>query len=184
VKLHPEIINLLQDKSGYDLTISHSCVQLAQLITDSTGRNISASTMRRLLGFYNEERQPQQFTLDAIALYLGYVNWDELIKSVEEGLSGFKEIGVDFDSNQLQTGQTLRLTYRPNRILCLSCLGNSAYLVQSCQGSTHLQPGDILIIRAILKGFPLICQSVTRDGQILGAYSTAETVGIDKIEVE
>ena len=58
--------------------MSRDCELLAPDIESATGEHIGVNTMKRLLGFIADERTPRTSTLDVIARYLGFDNWEAL----------------------------------------------------------------------------------------------------------
>ncbi len=89
MRLSFHIIELLKRKSENGLRLPSDCELLSLDIQSKTGVRIGATTLKRLLGFAQDERQPHTSTLDAIACYLGYAHWDELAKIEDEGNSDF-----------------------------------------------------------------------------------------------
>ncbi|MBO6188751.1 MAG: hypothetical protein J6O23_09675, partial [Prevotella sp.] len=65
MKLPFHIIQLLKRKSGSDLRLPSDCELLSLDIESKTGVRIGATTLKRLLGFAQDERQPHTSTLDA-----------------------------------------------------------------------------------------------------------------------
>ena len=58
------------DKSG-DFSI------LSSLIFKETGRTIGITTLKRLFCYINDDRRASEYTLNTIALYVGYKSWQE-----------------------------------------------------------------------------------------------------------
>ena len=83
MRLPFHIVQLLKDKSANDLRQLSDCEFLSLDIESKTGVRIGSTTLKRLLGFAQDERSPHASTLDAIARYLGYAHWDEL-KDIED----------------------------------------------------------------------------------------------------
>ena len=67
MKLPFHVIELLKRKSGNDLRLPADCELLSLDIQGKTGVRIGATTLKRLLGFAQDERTPHASTLDAIA---------------------------------------------------------------------------------------------------------------------
>lgn len=78
MKLPFHVIELLKRKSENDLRLPSDCELLALDILSKTGVRIGATTLKRLLGFAHDERQPHTSTLDAIARYLDFAHWEGL----------------------------------------------------------------------------------------------------------
>ena len=76
MRLPFHIVQLLKDKSVNDLRQPSDCEFLSLDIESKTGVRVGSTTLKRLLGFAQDERSPHASTLDAIARYLGYAHWD------------------------------------------------------------------------------------------------------------
>ena len=83
MKLSPYITDLLRQKSGNEIRLSRDCEFLALDVESVTGEHIGVNTMKRLLGFIADERTPRTSTLDVIARYLDFEDWDALRLSDE-----------------------------------------------------------------------------------------------------
>lgn len=66
---------------GQEIKYPRDCEGLAACITAKTGNSISSSTLKRLYRFVKTSSKPSQFTLDTIALYIGYQDWESYEKS-------------------------------------------------------------------------------------------------------
>ena len=84
MKFSPYITELLQQKARRELRLSSDCEYLALDIETVTGEHIGVNTLKRLLGFIDDEREPRLSTLDIIARYLNFNNWDERLRSLME----------------------------------------------------------------------------------------------------
>lgn len=58
------------------------CRLLSFLIMENTGLGVSEITLSRFFGFVASKFQPSAFTLNALAIYCGYDNWDTYCLSV------------------------------------------------------------------------------------------------------
>lgn len=63
---------------GQETRYSKDCEALAAEVSQKTEYNISSTTVKRLLGFAKTESKPSLFTLDIIAIYLGYKSYEDL----------------------------------------------------------------------------------------------------------
>ena len=117
MKLPFHIIQLLKEKSGNELRLPSDCEFMSLDIESKTGVRIGATTLKRLLGFAQDERMPHTSTLDAIARYLGYAHWEELAQIEDKGNSGFDRSDEEIRSVDLQRGAFVEITYLPDRIV-------------------------------------------------------------------
>ena len=117
MKLPFHVIQLLKRRSGNDLRLPSDCEFLSLDIESKTGVHIGSTTLKRLLGFAQDERTPHTSTLDAIARYLGYAYWQELSKIEDCGNSDFDAPDDEIRSADLQPGASVEITYLPDRKL-------------------------------------------------------------------
>ncbi len=62
---------------GKRILISKDCTSLSLDIAKTTNRLISETTLKRIWELVNSPFSPSQYTLDTMAIYIGYQNWDE-----------------------------------------------------------------------------------------------------------
>lgn len=182
MKLPFHIIELLKRKSGSDLRLPSDCELLSLDIESKTGVRIGATTLKRLLGFALDERQPHTSTLDAIAHYLGYAHWDELAKIEDQGNSDFDSPDGEVRSADLQFGCELEITYLPDRRVVLSYLGNNRYRIQQSENSKLLVGDEVEILGFVLH-HPLLVMQVWRSGQSLGQFTAGRISGLSSVRV-
>jgi len=68
---------------GHEIRYPKDCDILALEISSKTECKISVSTVKRLFGFTKTTSKPNQYTLDTIAIYLGYKSWQEFNNNIE-----------------------------------------------------------------------------------------------------
>ena len=127
MKLPFNIIQLLKKKSGNDLRQPSDCEFLSLDIESRTGVHIGATTLKRLVGFAQDERTPHTSTLDAIARYLGYAHWEELSQIEDKGNFDFDALDEEIRSADLQPGAQIEISYLPDRMVRMQYLGNQHY---------------------------------------------------------
>lgn len=182
MKLPFHIIEMLKRKSGSGLRLPSDCEILSLDIESKTGVRIGATTLKRLVGFAQDERTPHTSTLDAIARYLGYAHWDELSKIEDHGNSDFDTPDDEVRSADLQTGAFVEITYLPDRRLTLEYLGDNRYRVTASENS-KLQQGDEVEILNFVLHHPLLVVNVCRDGESLGQFTAGRVSGLSSIKL-
>ena len=182
MKLPFHVIELLKRKSANDLRLPADCELLSLDIQGKTGVRIGATTLKRLLGFAQDERTPHASTLDAIARYLGYAHWEELAKIEDQGNSDFNSSDDEVRSADLQVGKVVEIAYLPDRVVALKYLGNNRYKVERSQNS-KLQAGDEVEILNFVLHHPLLVVQVWRNGESLGQFTAGRVSGLSSIKV-
>ena len=178
MKLSPFVAELLIQRSGNEIRLSRDCELLTLDIEAATGEHIGVNTLKRLLGFIADERTPRTSTLDVIARYLGYDNWDALRLVDENSSNSSFDDRDEYLACYLEQGQRLLISYPPNRSLTLEHLDGNRFLVIESENS-KLLAGDQLKLTHIVRGYPLLVAEVIRDGQTLGAFTAGKAQGID-----
>jgi hypothetical protein len=178
MKFSPFITEKLSEKSGNEIRLSRDCELLVLDIESATGEHIGVNTMKRLLGFIADERMPRTSTLDVIAHYLGYENWDALRLVDENSSNSSFDDRDEYLACYLEPGQQLVIYYPPNRSLTIEHLDGNRFQVMESENS-KLIAGDLLTLTHIVRGYPLLVAEVIRDGQNLGAFTAGKAQGID-----
>lgn len=178
MKFSPFIIELLREKLGHEIRLSCDCELLALDVESVTGEHIGVNTMKRLLGFIADERTPRTSTLDVVAHYLGYANWDDLRLMDENSSNSAFDDRDEYLACYLEKGQQVHISYPPNRTLTIVNQGNNHFLVLESENG-KLQKGDLLTLTHIVRGYPLLVAEVMRDGRSLGAFTAGKSQGID-----
>ncbi|MDM8160130.1 hypothetical protein QUH73_09925 [Labilibaculum sp. K2S] len=73
-------------KFGSQLMYTKACRILADEIYDETEYRISTTTIRRIFGFLKTNTTPAKFTLNTLAIYIGYESWEEF-SSLQDDVS-------------------------------------------------------------------------------------------------
>ena len=182
MKLPFNIIQLLKKKSRSDLRLPSDCEFLSLDIESKTGIRIGATTLKRLVGFANDEREPHASTLDAIARYLGYAHWEELSQIEDKGNSDFDASDEEIRSADLQPGAYIEISYLPDRMIRMLYLGNQHYRITESQNS-KLQVDDEVEIQIFVLHHPLLVLNVWRNGEPLGQFTAGRVSGLSSIKL-
>ena len=182
MRLPFHIVQLLKEKSGSDLRQPSDCEFLSLDIESKTGVHIGATTLKRLVGFAQDERMPHTSTLDALARYLGYLHWEELSQIEDKGNSDFDTPDEEVRSADLQPDANIEITYLPDRMVRMQYLGNNQYRIAESQNS-KLQVGDEVEVQNFLLHHPLLVLNVWRHGESLGQFTAGRVSGLSSVKV-
>ena len=182
MRLPFHIVQLLRRKSENELRQPYDCEFLSLDIESKTGVRIGATTLKRLLGFAQDERVPHTSTLDTIARYLGFAHWDELSKIEDQGNSDFDAPDGEVRSANLQPEASVEITYLPDRRLVLQYLGDCRYRVTVSENS-KLHEGDEVEILNFVLHHPLLVVNVWRNGEALGQFTAGSVSGLSTIRL-
>lgn len=167
----------LQEKSGCRLSSAADIERLAHDIESVTREHVGVNTVKRLLGYLPDEREPRTTTLDVIARYLGFDTWKQLQEVEGKSNSAWGTSGNELLVAALPPGKTVAVTYKPDRRLLLRHdNGNLMTVVESA--NSKILAGDIIELATIIEGYPLIAEHVWRDGEHKGRFVAGKLQGI------
>jgi hypothetical protein len=173
---------MLENKLSHDIRYSADVKVLQQEIKKEVGVDLSLNTLRRALGVLDDGHEPSRYTLDMLAKYLGYDYWENLLEAInDEKRSVFTDINeVKVDS--LHAGDTVELSYSPDRRLKLRYEGSYNFTVTESENG-KLKEDDVIEVYSFVKDYPFIVKQVTRNGVNLGNYIGGKASGITSINV-
>lgn len=178
MKFSLKTIQLLKDRCGHDVRTPADIAGLALDIESKTGEHIGVNTLKRLLGLIDDERSPRISTLDVVARYLGYGDWDTLSQLDSGSNSSFDTIDGELPIANISPGQQVHITYLPNRRVCMEYLGENHFRVVEAENS-KLHEGDTLTISHIINKYPLLVTKVLRGDTDLGSFTAGKAQGIN-----
>ena len=178
--LNDTIIDDIKRKSGLMFDKAVDFGLLSSYIYKDTGRTIGVTTLKRLFNYINDERKTSEYSLNTIALYMGYKSWDIYSSSkMLDSEWGYKDETVYI--NALEVGTRIMIQYL-NRVVNFEVCaidGQNVLKVTSTQNSS-LKEGDILFVCKIKKGDILEANKVLR-GLNVGNYRTNGEIKVIEI---
>jgi hypothetical protein len=178
--LNNSILDDLKERSGLLFDHSKDFGLLAEQIFQATGRTIGLTTLKRMLGYIDDARKTNEYTLNTIALYLGFESWSEYMKTKRINSEwGFSDESMYTDSLALGTKVMVRYLNREVTFVVSEYGGVKVMKVISAENSS-LQVNDILFLHEVTVGEPLIAEKVIR-GTSVGNYKTNGEVSIVKV---
>lgn len=180
--LSPIIKEQIESKLGRSVRYHSDLECLCIEIEKQTKQKISLNTLKRLFGFISGVSEPRLYTLDTIALFLGFANWDVYLLSLDQlGNSGFnslKEIRIE----SLPISSIIEFGYDPDRIVQVRFEGENHFKVISSFNS-KLQINDLIEITHFVLNYPLVILNVFRDGKSMGRFTAGKVGGITVLKV-
>ncbi len=175
--LSPVIKEQIETKLGrtirYHSDLEYLCIEIEKQAKQKIGLN----TLKRLFGFIHGNSEPRLYTLDTIAIYLGYSNWDVYLLSLEQsGNSGFNSL-QEINTNLLPIFSVVEFGYEPDRIVHVRFEGQNHFKVVLAKNS-KLHENDLLEMTHFVLNYPLLILNVIRDGKSLGRFTAGKVGGL------
>ncbi len=180
--LNKRQLEKLSEKIHQDVTTPAGASVLALDIEDKTGTPLGLNTIKRLVGVLPADNTPRRTTLNIIANYLGYPDWNRLVEDTEMQGSGFGNGNIFIEMSDLEDETIVEICWRPDRRLLIRHDGNGQYEVLESENG-KLIPGDLLSLSQLAVGFPFIADKVFRNEKPLGCYRAADGAGITRFNI-
>lgn len=169
--LNKATVNEIKEKSGLLLEQAKDYTLLASQIMERTGRGIGITTLKRLLGHVNDDRRTNKYTLNTLAIFLGYSTWEEY-SNVCNIDSEWSYTDKAVYVKDLEEGTHLRVKYLNRTIeFVVVNLEQSKVLKVETVLNSSLRKGDLLYIYSLKVGAILEAQKVVRNDSV-GNYKT------------
>lgn len=151
---------------------------LSERIFERTHERLSPTTLKRVFGYLGEEVSPRSYTLDVMARFLGYKDY-----------AAFNHNGGDSETqsniviserltpDDLDAGQTLRLTWLPDRLCVIRHLRGGRFEVTQAE-NTKLCVGDTFTCHLFIQHEPLFIDNLIHCGGKPTAYVAGKRDGI------
>lgn len=175
---------LLEEKFGRKIRYPKDCESLALQMNEAATQRISASTLKRLFGFITPTTSPSLYTLDTVAMFLGFADWESLqIQLMQQSDSTFSgSISDIIRSEDIKPGTILEIGYARSKTITIQCTMPNEYIVIKSENSS-LKENDHLHISVMAVNYPLMVGKVTRDLLSLGPYIAGKRNGVDFIRI-
>lgn len=179
--LNDKTINDIKNESGLLFDKAIDFTLLCNLIKQKTKRQIGETTLKRLFCYINDDRNTSEYTLNTIAIYLGYSSWNEYsTQQKTESEWGFNDDSLYVQA--LDPGTQIGIQYLNRKVIFVvkKVENNNVLEVISVENGS-LQIGDVLKVHKIKKGAILEAESVERNSNI-GNYKTNGEIRVIEIK--
>lgn len=169
---------LVETVFKYPLKTAKDFEALSESIFNRIGVMMSPTTLKRVWGYLNEHVNTRQTTLDILARYCGWQDFNDFCQrpepDVESGNVGTATINVDRD---VKIGDRVQLMWAPSRVCVIEYDGHHQWHVVSSEG-TRLSPGDTFKCALIVEKEPLYLDELLHSGTPPGVYICGRKNGV------
>lgn len=141
---------------------------------------ISPTTLKRMWGYLDEAVVPRKSTLNILAKFLGYNDWDDYCRRADESpeCESNPIISRSLDVNgELVAGDEVELTWHPGRICRIRYIGKSKFQVISSE-NTRLVAGDTFECSFIVDNETLYISNLQHGTDDLTGYVCGKKNGV------
>lgn len=173
--------SVIEKKFGQPVKYSRDCEALAADVSEKCKCKISGTTIRRIFGVVKTKQTPREYTLDLLAQYAGYSDYDNLISSLNKTNHDDENNITEVISEKIKKGVQFEITYSLNSTISILYLGSKKFKVINSKNGLFMED-DILKLNYFALYHPLFILNVERDGKPLGKVIEAKISGITSIK--
>lgn len=179
-ELYQHLREAVEERAGCRMHTPRDFDFLANRISDSIHTQLSPTTLKRFWGYLDKQNPhtPRLFTLNSLAVYIGYENFDDFQKDISPSKSQSGFILDDFIyTSQLNIGDCIRLTWEPDRIVTIRFMGLDMHIVEESINS-KLSKGDTFCCGHFIANRPLCLTRLVHNGSAPSNYVCGSDTGI------
>jgi hypothetical protein len=159
----------VEERFGQPIRYAKDCEVLSVSIYAFTKQKVSCSTLKRLFGIIESNNEPRLYTLDILANYLGYMNYDQLLQEFNPGHASKNESVEALNAKDLRVGEIVRIRYTPNLSILLECVSEFNFsVIESNEPKIPLN-GSLMFI------------SIVRDSPLFASLKTSSIISAKNI---
>lgn len=159
---------------------SSDCDALSRAIYAQTKCQISASTLKRMFGFY-KWAEPRLASLDAIATYCGYNSYDDLLNDIVEGKPKREQRIESIECAGLKRGVRFHIQFGIFTHIEIECVSSNRFRLLS-QDKSGLIVGDVLELRKVELNLPMLVNRIKRNELTLTGLIVGKVTGVTEIK--
>ena len=169
--VNPQHITLLrqlvEESADHTIATSNDFIFLSGEIQGRLKENLSVSTLKRLWGYVDGYASVRPSTLDILARFTGFPDWETFVSDyceVESVQSSHRVVGESLFAKDLSVGDNVEIRWNPNRRLLLNYLGGNIFTITESENA-KLKAGDRFLCQRFILNQPLFVDVLSDDGQ-------------------
>lgn len=179
-----DLKELISRSLQHELRTTNDFAYLSGSIQERTHEFVSINTLKRIWGHGGIGVQPRNSTLDIMAHYVGYRNWNDFMENYRsEGIEASHcVIANHIHCATLPVSSRICLTWNPGRRCIAEYLGNEIFRVIEVENS-KLKVGNTFHTALIVEGQPLMIDNLICDNHVDPLYLIGTKGGITSLEI-
>ena len=181
----PEIIQLRNDVEkhiGQALLSPSDFHGLIQQIWNQQRAILSLSTIKRLWGYVESNGTPRLSTLNTLAQFLGFADWNAYLVALEQrgGIESALCTGEGIQTADLQAEDRIVVAWQPNRQCIFRYLGDNQFVVEDSTNA-KLQQGITFSAARFMIGQPMYLDNILLADSTCTSYVAGKRHGLTSV---
>ncbi len=151
----------LEQRVGQQLQSPADFQLLIQQIWEKNHAVLSLSTIKRLWGYVDSNGAPRLSTLNMLAQFLGFTDWNAYLVALEQrgGSESAMFTGEGIQTSDLQAGDRIAVAWQPNRQCTFRYIGDNQFIVEESKNA-KLQRGTIFSAARFMIAQPMYLDNI------------------------
>ena len=151
----------LEQRVGQQLQSPADFQLLIQQIWEKNHAVLSLSTIKRLWGYVESNGAPRLSTLNTLAQFLGFTDWNAYLVALEQrgDTESAMFTGEGIQTSELKKGDLIAVTWQPNRQCTFRYLGDNQFVVENSKNA-KLQQGTTFSAVRFMIGQPMYLDNI------------------------
>ena len=183
----PEILCLCRDIEqhfGQQLQSPADFQLLLQQIWEKQHAVLSLSTIKRLWGYVASNGTPRLSTLNTMAQFLGFADWNAYLVALEQrgGIESALCTGEGIQTADLQAEDRIVVAWQPNRQCTFRYLGENQFVVEDSTNA-KLQQGTTFSAARFMIGQPMYLDNILLADGTHTSYVAGKSHGLTSVNL-
>ena len=172
----------LEQRVGQQLQSPADFQLLIQQIWEKSHAVLSLSTIKRLWGYVESNGAPRLSTLNTLAQFLGFADWNTYLVALEQrgGIESALCTGEGIQTADLQAGDRIAVAWQPNRQCTFRYLGDNQFVVEESKNA-KLQKGNTFSAARFMIGQPMYLDNILLADGTRTSYVAGKRNGLTSV---
>lgn len=172
----------LEQRVGQQLQSPADFQLLIQQIWEKNHAVLSLSTIKRLWGYVESNGAPRLSTLNTLAQFLGFTDWNAYLVALEqrEGTESAMFTGEGIQTVDLQAGDRIAVAWRPNRQCTFRYIGDNQFVVEDSKNA-KLQQGTTFSASRFMIAQPMYLDNILLADGTRTSYVAGKRNGLTSV---
>ena len=172
----------LEQRVGQQLQSPADFQLLIQQIWEKNHVVLSLSTIKRLWGYVESNGAPRLSTLNTLAQFLGFTDWNAYLVALEQrgGIESAMFTGEGIQTADLQVGDKIAVAWQPNRQCTFRYIGDNQFVVEESKNA-KLQQGTIFSAARFMIGQPMYLDNILLADGTRTSYVAGKRNGLTSV---
>ena len=172
----------LEQRVGQQLQSPADFQLLIQQIWEKNHAVLSLSTIKRLWGYVESNGVPRLSTLNTLAQFLGFTDWNAYLVALEQrgGTESAMFTGEGIQTADLQAGDRIAVAWQPNRQCIFRYLGDNQFVVEESKNA-KLQRGTIFSAARFMIAQPMYLDNILLADGTRTSYVAGKRNGLTSV---